>query len=218
MRVIRTVAIVGLVSAIATVAPTAGSGHAQEPSPMCDLVNDPSFDQVFNGAGFAPQQGFAGEMITVSTGPPTVGTTPTATELQVNGAVVASGGLPATLSYTLPADGQYAVVWRVNAGGATWNVSCTPAPPDADADGVLDVDDACADTVLPDQPLIELKPNRFAANADGEFVDGTGEPAGITLEDTAGCSAAQIIAAAGLGAGHSKFGISKGELMAWANQ
>ena len=184
---------------------------------MCDLVNDPSFDQLFNGAGFAPQQGFAGEMITVSTGPPTVGT-PTATELQVNGAVVASGGLPATLSYTLPADGQYAVVWRVNAGGATWNVSCTPAPPDADGDGVLDVDDACADTVLPDQPLVELKPNRFAANADGEFVDGTGEPAGITLEDTAGCSAAQVIAAAGLGAGHSKFGISKGELMAWANQ
>ena len=73
---------------------------------MCDLVNDPSFDQLFNGAGFAPQQGFAGEMITVSTGPPTVGT-PTATELQVNGAVVTSGGLPATLSYTLPADGQY---------------------------------------------------------------------------------------------------------------
>ena len=90
--------------------------------------------------------------------------------------------------------------------------------PDADSDGVLDVDDACADTVLPDQPLVELKPNRFAANADGEFIDGTGEPAGITLEDTAGCSAAQVIAAAGLGAGHSKFGIPKGVLMAWANQ
>ena len=96
-------------------------------------------------------------------------------------------------------------------------MSCTPAP-DADSDGVLDVDDACTDTVLPDQPLVELKPNRFAANADGEFIDGTGEPAGITLEDTAGCSAAQVIAAAGLGAGHSKFGISKGVLMAWANQ
>ena len=69
--------------------------------------------------------------------------------------------------------------------------------------------------MLPDEPLVELKPNRVAANENGTFLDGKGRSAGVTLQDTAGCSAAQIIAVAGLGNGHSKFGISKGELMEW---
>ncbi len=130
---------------------------------------------------------------------------------------VASGGFPATLTYVVPTDGQHAISWSVDIGPATWTVSCTPAP-DADVDGVLDADDACADTVLPDQPSIGLKPNRYAAIAGGEFLDARGDSAGVTLADTDGCSATQIIAAAGLGGGHTKHGISKGELLAWANR
>ena len=119
------------------------------------------------------------------------------------------------MTYVVPTDG---IVWfgwytTVGSGDGTWTVSGTPAPSDADDDGVLDADDACAGTVLPDQPTGGLKKNRFAANADGVFADSNGTSAGITLADTDGCSATQIIAAAGLGAGHTKFGISKAELM-----
>ena len=41
---------------------------------------------------------------------------------------------------------------------------------DADKDGVDDASDVCADTVLPDMPSGNLKPNHYAATADG-FVD-----------------------------------------------
>ena len=98
---------------------------------------------------------------------------------------------------------------------ATWVVSCTPAPdPDADDDGVADSADACPGTVLPDV-IPELKVNRFAANADGAFVDAKGAPSGYTIADTGGCSATQIAAAAGLGSGHSRYGITRSALDAW---
>jgi hypothetical protein len=37
----------------------------------------------------------------------------------------------------------------------------------------------------------------------------------FSTEDTAGCSCAQIIAAQGLGSGHSKFGCSTDVMNAW---
>ncbi len=222
MRLIRTVAAVGLLAAAATVTPTVGTGHAQALSPLCfDLnLNNPLRDGFYT-LGVTPtmvSQGFAGETIIFSAGPPTRGT-PTRTELRINNVLVASGGFPATLSYTLPTDGFHQPQWSVNTEvAATWSVSCTPASPDGDGDGVPDANDACAGTVLPDVPLVELKPNRVAADENGTFVDGKGQSAGVTLQDTDGCSAAQIIAVAGLGKGHSKFGISKGDLMEWVNQ
>jgi len=84
---------------------------------------------------------------------------------------------------------------------------------DDDEDGVPDSFDVCEETVLPDSPANALKPNHYAATADG-FVDGNGEVA-YTLLEAGGCSASQIIEAAGLGAGHVKFGIAKGELESW---
>ena len=132
--------------------------------------------------------------------------------------VIARGGFPATLTYVVPTNGEHRIVWLVDIGDATWTVSCTPAPgPDADLDGVLDADDVCAGTVLPD-PTLGLKPNRYAATTNGEFLDSRGDSAGVTLADTGGCSATQIIAAAGLGAGHTKHGISGGELLARVNR
>jgi len=84
---------------------------------------------------------------------------------------------------------------------------------DSDGDGVLNFDDVCPDTVLPDVPTIGLRGARFAAMSDGTFDSGLDQFAGMyTIDDTAGCSGTQIIELLGLGAGHTKFGISKSAL------
>jgi TolB protein len=112
------------------------------------------------------------------------------------------------------ADGSNQIRLTNNSGdnlSPSWGVS-----PDTDGDGVIDDDDVCPGTVLPeDQPTRGLKKNRFIANGDGDFVDGNGTLAGISVADTGGCSGSQIITAAGLGNGHSKFGISRSALLDW---
>jgi hypothetical protein len=111
---------------------------------------------------------------------------------------------------------------------------------DADADGVPDASDVCADTTFtagpvhlkpnqnqdkakPDQsqakPKAEknqakLKPNRYWSPSDAGFVDRTGAIR-YTLEEAGGCSAEQVTAAAGLGKGHLKHGISRGAMKEW---
>ena len=109
---------------------------------------------------------------------------------------------------------------------------------DADADGVADASDACADTTFtagpahlkpnqhkakPDQSQAKpkgeknqakLKPNRYWSTSDAGFVDRTGAVV-YTLEEAGGCSAEQVIAAAGLGKGHLKHGISRGAMKEW---
>lgn len=87
--------------------------------------------------------------------------------------------------------------------------------PDADGDGVLDVDDHCAGTVLPEDVPPTPKKNRFYANSEGNFVDGEGNLAGISVTDTGGCSGIQIIEAMGLGQGHTDQGITRGALEEW---
>ncbi|WES64705.1 hypothetical protein P0L94_01225 [Microbacter sp. GSS18] len=88
---------------------------------------------------------------------------------------------------------------------------------DSDGDGVSDAFDLCPGTVLgeADEPPSPKK-NRFWADDAGEFVDATGSASGWSIEDTAGCSAAQIIEAAGLGQGHTRFGITRSALEQWA--
>jgi hypothetical protein len=61
-----------------------------------------------------------------------------------------------------------------------------------------------------------LKSNRYGTTASGEFVSEAGEFSGLTLADTHGCSASQIIEAAGLGFGHERFGLSRSTLLDWA--
>ena len=81
---------------------------------------------------------------------------------------------------------------------------------DSDGDGVNDDVDVCSETELPDTVTRTVKKNRYIADATGVFGD-----SGYTVADTGGCSAAQIIAEAGLGNGHVKFGLSKGALKDW---
>ena len=92
---------------------------------------------------------------------------------------------------------------------------------DEDADGVPNDADACPATGLPENvPTVRLGVNRFA-DTDGDGVFNTTPPKGkgpalsFTLGDTAGCSCEQIIAAQGLGKGHTKFGCSIGAMENW---
>lgn len=95
--------------------------------------------------------------------------------------------------------------------------------PDSDGDGVLDDLDVCSGTVISEAvPTQRLGVNRFAlTDADGIFDttpppgNGEGPDLSFTIDDTAGCSCEQIIAALGLGAGHRKFGCSISAMEAW---
>lgn len=97
------------------------------------------------------------------------------------------------------------------------------ADDDADADGVCGDVDVCADTLLPDDvPTIALGVNRWAdVDGDGVFdttaSKGKGPGRSYTLQDTAGCSCAQIIDELGLGEGHEKYGCSIGAMDNWVS-
>jgi hypothetical protein len=94
---------------------------------------------------------------------------------------------------------------------------------DADGDGVLDDDDFCPGTVIPEGvPTVELKPNHWALMTDGDSAfdtlikgKGKGPNRSYMTEYTAGCSCEQIIAAQGLGGGHTKHGCSISVMDDW---
>jgi predicted extracellular nuclease len=92
---------------------------------------------------------------------------------------------------------------------------------DMDSDGVGDDADVCPATVIPESvPTRELGVNRWALTDDDFLFDTRSPPGGETgvsfsTEDTAGCSCSQIIAAQGLGSGHSKFGCSTEVMEDW---
>jgi hypothetical protein len=99
-------------------------------------------------------------------------------------------------------------------------------PADADQDGVLDVEDTCLDTTIPESvPTNHLRVNRWALVDEDGIFDTTSPPGGgggpdfdFTVEDTRGCSCEQIIEAMGLGRGHTKFGCSTGVMLQWIAQ
>jgi hypothetical protein len=72
---------------------------------------------------------------------------------------------------------------------------CVPLTIDADADGVPDAADRCAGTDLSagGTPRTWLR-HLLWSNGNGDFVDRDGRISGITVADTRGCSAAQIVA------------------------
>ncbi len=93
---------------------------------------------------------------------------------------------------------------------------------DDDGDGVLNDDDFCTDTVIPEGvPTVELKPNHWALINDDSVFDtltkGKGKDPNRSywIADTAGCSCEQIIAAQGLGGGHAKHGCSISAMDDW---
>jgi len=92
---------------------------------------------------------------------------------------------------------------------------------DLDNDGVLNDDDFCPGTMLPEEaPTKSLGTNRWAlVDDDFEFdttaPNGRGPGRSYSTTDTAGCSCEQIIAAQGLGDGHTKFGCSISAMDDW---
>jgi len=109
---------------------------------------------------------------------------------------------------------------------------------DKDNDGVNDDADVCPGTTIPEAFGRRLGVNRFALIDDDFIFDtrarrskhkgrdwgrdwgkhkgkGKGPGRSYTTEDTAGCSCTQIIAAQGLGKGHTKFGCSIGAMKNW---
>ena len=93
---------------------------------------------------------------------------------------------------------------------------------DSDGDGVLDPDDICPDTSIPEGvPTVNLNPNHWALVDDDFDFDtvssgeGRGPGRGYTTTDTAGCSCEQIIEALDLGIGHTKFGCSISAMDEW---
>ena len=91
------------------------------------------------------------------------------------------------------------------------------AAADDDADGVPNSTDLCPATVLgiePDWPVGPVR-NRYHSDSGGEFVDGRGSPADLTVRDTGGCSGQQIIMAARLPSAHSLYGLSRSALLRW---
>lgn len=93
---------------------------------------------------------------------------------------------------------------------------------DADGDGVLDADDFCPGTVIPEGvPTVKLNPNHWALIDEGFEFDtlvkgkGKGPNRSYLTEDTAGCSCEQIIDAQGLGYGLTKHGCSIGVMDDW---
>jgi predicted extracellular nuclease len=85
---------------------------------------------------------------------------------------------------------------------------------DLDEDGVLNGDDFCPGTTIPEAaPTVRLGVNRWALmEGDTDFdttaPNGKGPNRSYSTTDTAGCSCEQIIGAQGLGNGHIKFGCS----------
>ncbi|MDH3284224.1 MAG: hypothetical protein OEQ13_05750 [Acidobacteriota bacterium] len=96
-------------------------------------------------------------------------------------------------------------------------------PMDEDGDGVLDPDDLCAGTVIPEGvPTHRLGTNRWALVDEDSIFDtthpnGNGPGFMFDLEDTAGCSCEQIIEMLGLGIGHTKFGCSNSAMLNWVS-
>jgi hypothetical protein len=94
---------------------------------------------------------------------------------------------------------------------------------DVDDDGVNDDADVCPATTIPETPKRGLVENHFALT-DGDFEfdlvgpNGEGPERSYSTADTAGCSCTQIVAAQGLGEGHSKFGCSIGIMDTWVRK
>jgi len=96
---------------------------------------------------------------------------------------------------------------------------------DEDGDDVLDGDDLCPGTVIPEGvPTRSLGVNRYAL-VDGDTTFDTLAPRGrgqgpgdvFTTTDTGGCSCEQIIEALDLGNGHTKFGCSLSAMRDWSS-
>lgn len=135
---ILALAVTGLVAI-----PAAGASvqsRAITGSPGCEAVNDPALDGWYVLETVGPIQFLGGEVITASAGAaanPLLRADPE-TQLVANSISRDIGSFPGTVSWTIPADGVYEVMWRViipsedalqpRTPEGQWTVTCTPGP------------------------------------------------------------------------------------------
>ena len=101
----------------------------------CAELNDPWWDGKYTWSswGGGPRELFAGEVVSVTAGPPEFGE-PRDFGFSINGDLVASGPYPGTIMYVVPADrGDVTSLWvgllkLIVPSDATFSVTCTPAP------------------------------------------------------------------------------------------
>lgn len=210
----RLVLVMTLVLAAALgVVPLAAS---DEPPPGCTELNAGALDGVYPAATLTDFSRFTlGDEVVIRTSAVEAG------PFAFWGLILYAGGLgtgeevPVGTSRTVTITaGLTLVEWRGD--NVRWDLSCVPS--DADADGVDDTRDLCAGTVLPDTFSRVQKANRLGADDAGAVRYGDGTDSGYTLTDTGGCSALQIIDRAGLGNGHTRYGLSTGALLAWVSR
>ena len=149
------------------------------------------------------------------------------------------GGVSGDFALAVAVDGSgnvYTTGWffgtaDFDPGAGTFNLTATGVSdifvsklgprPDSDGDGVLDGDDLCPGTTIPESvPSVDLHRNRWAL-LNGDFDFDTTAPKGIgpdrayTTTDTGGCSCEQIIVEFNLGKGHTKYGCSTSRMDQW---
>lgn len=82
--------------------------------------------------------------------------------------------------------------------------------------GPVDEFDVCGETDLSaDTTPANHQKKRLWSDPAGNYFFGDDTTSVLTIADTGGCSASQIIGMAGLGSGHSRFGISKSAMTAF---
>jgi hypothetical protein len=148
------------------------------------------------------------------------------------GSLLPGGSCSFAVTLTVPedaADGSYPNVTSnltqagLPAAGPASDTLVVIADVDGDDDGVLDGNDLCPGTVIPEGvPTVGLNPNHYALVDDDLIFDTVVPPGGgpgevFTTTDTAGCSCEQIIDALHLGNGHRKHGCSLGAMRTWVD-
>lgn len=121
--------------------------------------------------------------------------------------------------------------WPLSPYPGSYNVQCPNGcldgaclPDDIDEDGILNVDDKCSETVLPESiPFKRLLKNRYSdIDADGVFetmTDGDIIDSGYSLADTYGCSCEQILEhKPGKNMGEKFFGCTESTIETWIDQ
>lgn len=115
-----------LVTCVLLVALTVSSSSAaaQTQPSGCQSLNDPLYDSLSIGTTVSPLNYVAGQQIVVMASPPFEFGAPEVLTLSVNDEPVASASYPATVNYTIPADGSYSVNWTTEVANVAWTVSC----------------------------------------------------------------------------------------------
>lgn len=99
-----------------------------------------------------PVQFNAGEQIIVMAGTPATANPGDSISLSDGGSPVDTGTFPGTLTYTIPADGNYEFEWRVSGQGvvdATWSISCVEAGSNPTTGAGGSVEEPFFETVVP---------------------------------------------------------------------